>query len=142
MHINIPTEALHLLEKYRAKAVNSKRVFLFSERYADPDTFTSAVNKGLKSINKRLCLNIPELSLYYARHSWATIAVNDIHLPDELVDECLVHAPIRKMLRKYVKRDWTRVDKANRTVLDYVFHEKMPSEGNVPTGDFTCGFYI
>jgi integrase len=131
MHINIPSEVLHLLEKYRSKTKNSKHVFIFSERYTDPDGFTSAINKGLKSINENLNLNLPELSLYYARHSWATIAINDVHLPDELVDECLVHAPVRKMLHKYVKKDWARIDKTNRNVLDYVFYGKTPPEGSV-----------
>jgi integrase len=130
MHINIPIEALGLLEKYRVKAENSKHVFLFSERYSTPDGFTSAINIGLKRINENLGLNLPELSLYYARHSWATIAVNDVHLSDELVDECLAHAPVYKMLRKYVKRTWTRVDETNRKVLDYVFYGKTPPEGS------------
>jgi integrase len=131
MRINIPTEVLHLLDKYRTKTETSKYVFAFAERYTDPDNLTYAVNKGLKIINKNLNLNLPELTLYYARHSWATIAVNDVHLPEELVDECLVHAPIRKMLHKYVKRDWSRIDKTNRKVLDYVFYGKTPPEGSV-----------
>jgi hypothetical protein len=129
MRINIPTEALYLMEKYKAKKPD--RVFIFSERYVAPDNFTSAINKGLKRINEKLSLNLPGLSLYYARHSWATIAVNDVNLPNELVDECLVHVPIRKMLRIYVKRDWSRIDKANRKVLDYVFYGKTPPEGSV-----------
>ncbi|MDR1226917.1 MAG: site-specific integrase [Prevotellaceae bacterium] len=131
MRINIPPEVSHLLKKYRTKTKESKHVFTFSKRYADPDNFTTAINKGLKSINRKLKLRIDEISLYYARHSWATIAVNDVYLPEELVDECLVHAPVRKMLRTYVKRDWARVDKTNRKVLDYVFYGKTPPEGSV-----------
>jgi hypothetical protein len=129
MHINIPTEVLYLIEKYKAK--KSDRVFIFSELYVAPDNFTTAISKGLKKINEKLNLNLPGLSLYYARHSWATIAVNDVHLPDALVDECLVHVPVCKMLRRYVKKDWSRIDKANRKVLDYVFYGKTPPEGSV-----------
>ncbi|MDR3180174.1 MAG: site-specific integrase [Holosporaceae bacterium] len=131
MRINLPTEILHLLEKYRTKTANSKYVFSFFERYVSPDNFTSAISRGLKRINKNLNLNLPGLSLYYARHSWATIAINDVHLAEELVDECLVHAPVRKMLHRYIKRDWSRIDRANRKVLDYVFYGKTPPQGSV-----------
>jgi integrase len=131
MRINIPVEALHLLEEYRAKTENSKYVFSFAEHYANSDRFTSAISRGLKKINETLNLNLPGLSLYYARHSWATIASNDVHLPDELVDECLVHTPVHRMLRSYVKRDWSKIDKANRQVLDFVFYGKTPPEGSV-----------
>jgi integrase len=129
MRINIPTESISIFNKYRP-SIKRRHVFSFAERYADSDNFTRAVNKGLKSISKKLGLD-EEITLYYARHSWATIAVNDVYLPDGLVDECLVHAPVCKMLRRYVKRDWSRIDRANRKVLDYVFYGKTPPEGSV-----------
>jgi integrase len=129
MRINIPTEVIPIFKKYQAS--EGKHVFTFSKRYSESDGLTTAVDKGLKSINEKLGLGIDELSLYYARHSWATIASNNVHLPDELVDECLVHAPVHRMLRPYVKRDWSKVDKANRKVLDYVFYGKTPPEGSV-----------
>jgi integrase len=129
MRINIPAEVIEIFEKYRDPEGNC--IFLFSQHYSDSDNFTTAVNKGLKSINKKIEFGIDDISLYYARHSWATIASNDVHLPDELVDECLVHSPVHRMLRSYVKRDWSKIDNANRKVLDYVFYGKTPPEGSV-----------
>jgi hypothetical protein len=129
MRINIPMEVAPIFEKYRA--LEGEYVFLFSQYYSENGSFTAAINIGLKSINKKLGLNINGLSLYYARYSWATIASNEVHLPDGLVDECLVHAPVCRMLRTYVKRDWSRIDRANRKVLDYVFYGKTPPEGSV-----------
>jgi integrase len=129
MRINIPPEVMCVFNKYRS--TNGECVFSFSNRYSESGGLTTAVNKGLKSISKKLGLGLDKISLYYARHSWATIAVNDVHLPDALVDECLVHVPVCKMLRRYVKKDWSRIDKANRKVLDYVFYGKTPPEGSV-----------
>ncbi|MDR3188571.1 MAG: site-specific integrase [Prevotellaceae bacterium] len=129
MRINIPPEVMYLFEKYRTHG--GKHVFSFSNRYSESGNLTTAINKGLKSINKKLDLGLDKLSLYYARHSWATIAINEVHLPNDLVDECLAHAPLHRMLRPYVKKDWTRIDKANRKVLDYVFHGKTPPKGSV-----------
>jgi integrase len=129
MRISIPEEVIDIFNKYRD--IEGEHIFLFSKHYSESGGLTTAVNKGLKSINKNLELGIDKISLYYARHSWATIASNEVFLSDELVDECLAHAPVRKMLRTYVKRDWSKVDKANRKVLDYVFYGKTPPEGSV-----------
>jgi integrase len=129
MRINIPPEVMCIFNRYRS--TNGEYVFSFSNRYSESGGLTTAVNKGLKSISKKLGLGLDEISLYYARHSWATIASNDIRLPDEIVDECLVHSPVRKMIRTYVKRDWSKIDEANRKVLDYVFYGKTPPEGSV-----------
>jgi integrase len=118
MRITIPPEVEHIFNKYRSS--DGQHVFSFSNRYSVSDNLTTAVNKGLKSISKKLGID-EEISLYYARHSWATIASNEVHLSDDLVDECLAHSPVRKMLRTYVKRDWSRIDRTNRQVLDYVF---------------------
>jgi site-specific recombinase XerD len=129
VRINIPSEVMCIFNKYRS--TNGECVFSFANLYSESGGLTTAVNKGLKSISKKLGLGLDEISLYYARHSWATIAFNEVCLPDALVDECLVHAPLHRMLRSYVKKDWSRIDKANRKVLDYVFYGKTPPKGSV-----------
>jgi integrase len=130
MRINIPPEVIDIFNRHRS--IDGKHVFSFAIRYSKSDNLTKAVNKGLKSISKKIGLGLDgKLTLYYARYSWATIASNDVRLLNETVDECLVHAPVQKMLRTYVKRDWSKIDEANRKVLDYVFYGKTPPEGSV-----------
>jgi hypothetical protein len=123
MHIVIPAEVINLASKYFDRGAEPKRVFNFHRRYATSMRFDVALGIGLKTINQSL--HIPYLTFYSARHSWASIAVNELGIAEELVDECLVHAPTRKMLRRYVKRDWSRIDATNRKVLDYVFGNSM-----------------
>jgi len=123
MQIGIQPEIMHLLEKYR-NVGEGNRIFEFADRFVNVDGFNAAVNsprRGLRKIGKSDEVNVDRLTLYTARHSWATIAVNNCGIPEELVDDCLAHAPKRKMLHLYVKKDWSRIDKANRQVLNYVF---------------------
>jgi integrase len=119
MRVSIPIEVMPIAEKYFAN--DSTKVFDFRKRYMSAQYFNEALAGGMAIISEALAQKI---TFYSARHSWATIAINDLHLSEELVDECLVHAPVRKMLHKYVKRDWARIDATNRKVLDYVFENK------------------
>lgn len=112
MRVRVELEALPLLEKYRGK----KTVFSFYERYNSKDTFNAQINAGLKIIGK--AIGVKDLAFYFARHSWATLAANDCGIPVDIVDECLAHVDSRIAKKYYIKKDWTRIYKANRKVLD------------------------
>ncbi|MDR1347498.1 MAG: transposase, partial [Prevotellaceae bacterium] len=63
-----------------------------------------------------------ELSTYYARHSWATIARNKCKISKSDIDECLNHVNSdNKLADVYIERDWSMIDEANRKVIDYIF---------------------
>ena len=115
--IKIEPEAKALLEKY--KDPTGERVFNFHRLYASIDTFTAAINKGLKVIGK--ALQIDDLEFYAARHTWATIALNDAG-----VDKYTVHAALNhvddsmKVTDIYLRKSWDPIDKANRAVLDLI----------------------
>ena len=98
-----------------------KKLLWFAQKYSTFQIFVSNVNKGLKII--AAALNLPaDLSTYYARHSWATIARNDLNFETALVSECLNHkVPELKMADIYIKKDWSRIDKVNSAVIDYIF---------------------
>ncbi|MDR0830079.1 MAG: hypothetical protein LBN95_08225, partial [Prevotellaceae bacterium] len=96
-------------------------VFDFYRRYSTSKNFVSAIDKGLKEVAKA-CKIERELSSYYARHSWATIARNNCHISKSDVDECLNHVDgNNKMADIYIEKVWTMLDNANRKVLDYIF---------------------
>ncbi|MDR0683479.1 MAG: site-specific integrase [Dysgonamonadaceae bacterium] len=115
IEVLINEEILPLLEKYKG----GRKLFNFSEHYANSDIFLTAVNKGLKS----LCLKagIQKITVYWLRHTWATIAQNKCGASTELVGFCLNHASAHRITEGYIEKDFSPVDILNRKVLNYIF---------------------
>lgn len=119
--IKVEPEVVPLIEKYRDPT--GKRVFNFHQLYSSTDTFTAALNYGLKKIGA--ILGIEDLEFYAARHSWATIAVNDAGVDKYTVHEALNHVdPAMRVTDIYIKKNWSNIDRANRAVIDLVFSPK------------------
>lgn len=120
MEVAIPDMAMPLFEKYSDN--KSDYVFNFHRQYSSVGTMTAAVNKGLKQIGK--VLGIDRLQFYAARHSWATIAVNDVKIDKYIVHQALNHVDEKTAITDiYIKKDWRLTDEANEAVMDYVFRE-------------------
>lgn len=132
MVIFVQPEMNSILEKYK----DSDFLFNFHRRYAGPEEFNTAINKGLKQIEKYLRdefdkkiekKEIPEdsefdfedLEFYSARHTWATFAQNKCGINKYLVHECLNHV-VKEMKTTdiYIEKDWSVINGANRTILD------------------------
>lgn len=62
----------------------------------------------------------PELSTYWARHSWATIAAS-LDIPKETIAAALGHGG-NSVTDIYIDFDRRKVDEANRRVLDWVLY--------------------
>lgn len=118
--IIIPKEAKALVAKYRG----SRSVYFdFSSRYSTVGTFSAALNKGLKEIGK--LIKVPDLQFYAARHTWATIAYNDAKIDKGVVSDALNHVDTKASVTdRYIRKDWSRIDEANRKVIDLVLHEQ------------------
>lgn len=119
--IKIEPEAEALIAKY---ADNSKDVhgFIFHRLYATAANFNAAINYGLKEVGKRVGLE--GLQFYAARHTWATLAVNEVGINKYIVHQALNHVDERTAITDiYIKKSWKPIDEANRKVLDYVFAE-------------------
>lgn len=105
-----------LVEKYRGK----ERVFNFYERWGASSDFTRTLNLGLKEIGEEL--GIDRLQFYAARHSMATIAVNDVRINKYIVNDMLCHVePSMRVTDLYIKKDYTPMNDANGQLLEYVF---------------------
>lgn len=119
IEITLPDVILHIFNKY--KDDRSDYVFKFHRMYSTPGTFNAALNKGLKQIGKRI--GVENLQFYAARHSWATIAVNDCRIDKYTVHQALNHVGDKTSITDvYIKKDWRITDDANKKVLDYVFN--------------------
>ena len=107
-----------LVEKYKGK----DRVFNFSERFATMESFNRAINIGLKEVGKEL--GIERLQFYAARHSMATIAVNEVGISKYIVNDMLNHTDQSlKITELYIKKDFSHINEANVKLLDYVLKE-------------------
>ncbi|MDR2148524.1 MAG: site-specific integrase [Tannerella sp.] len=123
--ITIRKELLPLLEKYKSKETkqrNRGKLFSFSERYGNEDNFTRALNTGLKSLCERA--EKPEITVYWLRHAWATIARNQCKASMEEVAFCLNHSSAHSVTEVYIKKDFSIVDELNGKVLDIIFKEE------------------
>lgn len=124
--VKIEPEVLPLLRKYRDP--KKKRLFNFYTRYSNFRTFNSNVNDGAKALAEHLGWS-HNLTTYYMRHSWATIASEDCGLSDEDVALALNHVSIEddikrgkslRITRGYIHRRFKRNDINNRKVLDLI----------------------
>ena len=116
MQVEITDYIKPLVEKYKGK----KRVFDFYERYASMENFNQAINIGLKEVGKEV--GVEKLQFYAARHSMATIAVNDVGISKYIVNDMLCHvSPDMRVTELYIKKDFKPINDANVKLLDYVF---------------------
>ena len=75
------------------------------------------VGRGGKKVRKPL---FPDLSSYWSRHTWATIAY-DLDIPVDVISQALGHSNPHSTTMIYINQNLNKVDAANRKVLDYVF---------------------
>ena len=108
------------LERYASKETGEKRrVFNFHSRYSTSLVFNNKLNMGIKEVGK--CIGIPDLTFYAARHSMATIALNDAAVDKLTVHEMLNHqVPIYRITDMYIKKDFRNINEASFKVIDLV----------------------
>lgn len=112
IHVKIPGEARELIKKY--KNHSGKKVFVFYKRYSTSNNFNAALSEGLKQVKKGL-------TFYAARHSWATIALNNAGIDKYTVHSALNHVDEQmKVTDIYIRKDFTAINEANRKVIDLI----------------------
>ena len=114
--LHVPESVRPLFDKYRDPY--QRRVFKFYRKYLNLKGFNHAINQGLKKLGKEC--GIPGLYYYQARHTFASLAHNDLKFSIEDVAKCLTHAPVMRVTIAYVKEDFSIVDEVNQAVVDYV----------------------
>ncbi|MCR5818733.1 MAG: site-specific integrase [Prevotella sp.] len=113
-----------LMKKYKGRT----RIFDFYTRYANFQNFNSNLNKGLKTMCEDL--GIEKITFYSARHTWASIARNELHIDKYTIHEALNHiVDDMAITDRYIKRDFTLINEANKKVIDFVLgNEKGGAE--------------
>lgn len=118
--IKVEPEALELIKKY----AGTNHLLNFTDTCHDYRIFYNLLCKGLAAIKKQLGLD--ELTTYWARHSWATIA-RKLGFGKDTIALALGHGG-HSVTDIYIEEDMREVDEANRKVLDYVLYGDQPAE--------------
>lgn len=120
--IKVEPEAMEIIDRYRGK----NYMLDILDEYKNYNDFLHWMNIGLKKIGelkrvgrggkKIIDPYFPEISSYWSRHTWATIAAS-LDIPKETIAAALGHSS-NSVTDIYIKFDKSKVDKANRAVLD------------------------
>ena len=90
----------------------------FADKYHNYDTFINFYRRKLRRVGEAIC--VPDITFYWARYSWATLAY-EIGVPRDSISQALGHAFSGPAVTSaYIDYDFKKVDEANRRVLDYV----------------------
>lgn len=123
--IKVEPEAMAVIEKYRGQ----DWLLNILDDYGNYKDFLHRMGIGLKQIGPVTRSGLggkkdrkplfPDISSYWARHTWATIAA-ELDIPKETISEALGHEIGSAVTSIYIKFDRKKVDEANRKVIDYL----------------------
>lgn len=132
--IKIQPEASVLLEKYKGSGEYLLNAMDHCVHYK---SFMREINDGVRSIGDIIEESIPGMDLfsesqtvrkvnpvlsdvttYYARHTWATFA-HQLGISSDIIGLALGHSNANRVTFIYIKPDISKVDEANRQVIDY-----------------------
>lgn len=119
MRVRVHPYIAPLVRKYLDRT--GQRLFRFHLRFANHSNFNQNVNKGLKEVGR--LIGVPGLQFYAARHSMATIAMNDVRIPKYLVNDMLCHIDeAMRITDLYIRKDFAPINDANEQLLAYVLN--------------------
>jgi len=137
--IKVEPEALAIINKYRGR----NQLLNLMDGISKPKTFTLKFDRALKEIGQSTMEHnpvwkpktqkhryikvhhsaFPNLTSYWARHTWATIAA-ELDIPSETISAALGHSITNKTTAIYIDFNRRKIDEANRRVIDYVLYNK------------------
>lgn len=133
MVVDVPSDAMRLLQKYRDKT-DSEYLFpllhggLFMEEHHRRYQETLRhFNRELARLMKQLLPGV-SVSSYTARHTWATLAYHS-GVPVGLISQSLGHSSIRVTMTYLKPFDAEVIDRVNRQVISLVKKSKKKKDG-------------
>jgi site-specific recombinase XerD len=125
--IKVEPEAMQLIRMYQGK----NHLLIWGDKYKNSDDLLRRTNRMLRKIGdvkvgkqgvKEYTPLQPEISTYWARHTWATIAAS-LDIPRDTIAHALGHGN-NTITDIYIDFDMRKVDEANRRVIDWVLYGK------------------
>ena len=118
--VKVTDRAQEIIDKYRGK----KFLLNMLDTYSSTHNWTAKVDAALKAIAQRN--KLPDVTMYWARHTWATLASADLGIELSTISDALGHQPEKKVTLTYIRRkNNNAVDDANDKVINYVFPEAI-----------------
>lgn len=111
--IEVLPPAATIIEAYRGERL----LLSFAENCANYRHFANRCNNNLQTIRKGL-------TIYWARHSWATIAA-ELDVPIDTIAAALGHTTPFTTTNIYIQRNPRKVDEANAMVIKAVASEQL-----------------
>lgn len=127
--IKIEPEMQEIIDRWKGK----KYLLNVMDSYSKYDNFKSRMNKALKDIGEVKHLKqgkkekkplFPNLSSNWARHTFATIALNECGLSRDMISDLLGHSEGLDVTNIYIKKDLEKMDAAARKIIDKVLYNK------------------
>ena len=123
--IKVEPEAMKIIEQYKG----NNYLLSICDDYQNYKDFLHRMGNSLKQIGETERKGLggkkirkplfPDLSSYWSRHTWATIAA-ELDIPKETISAALGHNIGSAVTSIYINFDYKKVDDANRKVIDYV----------------------
>lgn len=128
--IKVEPEAMEIIERYKG----DNWLLNVLDTYSNYQDFLHRMDVGLKQIGPVVRKGLggrkereplfPDISSYWSRHTWATIAAG-LDIPKETISAALGHEIGSDVTSIYIKFDQKKIDEANRKVIDYL--NEIPS---------------
>ena len=113
VHIKIQQEAQKIIDNYPSETY----LIGYADKYSSFESCYHFLKHRLKKLGE--LIGCPAITFYWARYSWATYA-SKIDIPDFTISKALGHSDSTMAQQRYISFDWSKVDVANRKVIDYV----------------------
>ena len=121
--IKVEPEAADIIDRYKG----GKYLLCPLDRYNDYRDYLHHLNDALKHIGQSYKNGVgwsgealfPDLSSYWTRHTWATIAAF-LDIPLDVISLALGHSFGNRVTQIYVEWSRSKVDDANRKVIDAI----------------------
>lgn len=111
-----------LFRKYLNTSDKDEHLFNFYQRMTTSDSFCANANSGIKQICKAMGLPKEEwYSVYTFRHTWGTVAQNDVKATISEVAFAMNHSAGNRVTRGYIKIDFSPAWDLNEKVIDFIF---------------------
>jgi len=129
--IPVVDEALRIINRYKSR---DGWLLSFMDGRADYHSFVKKANEALKKIGTSERVEdrlgklrkikyhplFPGITMYTARYTFGSIAANDLDISERTIGLCLGHSWSRNVTSRYMAYDQGKIDKAVRSVVDFV----------------------